>query len=183
MSYRDDEDFEDRPSRRRRRRDDGDYTEQPHRGTMVMLLGIGGIVLPIAFGCAPVGIIISIMAWIWGKKDLALMDNGEMDPDGRSSTQAGMICGIIGTIINGLYMVVILVYIIILAGFLAVAANAPPPPQQAAPPMQAPAFPEPANDPPLMPKKQPEIKPVVPPKTKKDPSIEDKKKSFVDESK
>lgn len=75
------------PSRRRRR-----GRLEPHRGTMVLILGILGIVLvPIIFGP---------MAWSMGSSDLAKMDAGTMDPEGRQVTNAGRICGIIGTIMG-----------------------------------------------------------------------------------
>ena len=64
---------------------------QPHRGALVLVLGILGIV----FGCAPV----AIVAWVMGRGDLAKIDAGVMDPAGRGTTQAGMILGIVGTIL------------------------------------------------------------------------------------
>jgi len=66
---------------------------KPHRGTLVLVFGILSLVL-----CAPLG----IAAWIMGNGDLKQMDAGTMDPTGRSVTNAGRICGIIGTILLGL---------------------------------------------------------------------------------
>ena len=63
---------------------------KPHRGTLILVLGILGLVI-----CAPLG----IAAWIMGSGDLKQMDAGTMDPSGRGNTQAGKICGIIGTIL------------------------------------------------------------------------------------
>jgi uncharacterized membrane protein len=63
---------------------------KPHRGTLVLVLGILGLVI-----CAP----LAIAAWIMGAGDLKEMDAGTMDPSGRGITQAGKICGIIGTIL------------------------------------------------------------------------------------
>jgi hypothetical protein len=63
---------------------------KPHRGTLILVLGILGLVI-----CAP----LSIAAWIMGSGDLKEMDAGTMDPSGRGNTQAGKICGIIGTIL------------------------------------------------------------------------------------
>ncbi|MBM3831424.1 MAG: DUF4190 domain-containing protein [Verrucomicrobia bacterium] len=62
---------------------------RPHRGTLILVLGILGL-----FVCAPLG----IAAWIMGNGDLKQMDGGIMDPSGRSSTNAGRICGIITTV-------------------------------------------------------------------------------------
>jgi hypothetical protein len=63
---------------------------KPHRGTLVLVLGILGLVV-----CGPLG----IAAWVMGSGDLKQMDAGTMDPSGRSTTNAGKICGMIATIL------------------------------------------------------------------------------------
>jgi len=63
---------------------------KPHRGTLILVLGILGLIV-----CGPLG----IAAWVMGSGDLKQMDAGAMDPSGRGNTQAGKICGIIGTIL------------------------------------------------------------------------------------
>jgi hypothetical protein len=63
---------------------------KPHRGTLILVLGILSLVI-----CAPLG----IPAWIMGNNDLREIDAGRMDPTGRSTTNAGRICGMIGTIL------------------------------------------------------------------------------------
>jgi len=63
---------------------------KPHRATTVLVLGILGLVI-----CAPLG----IAAWIMGNTDLKEMDAGQMDPSGRSTTNAGRICGMIATVL------------------------------------------------------------------------------------
>ncbi len=63
---------------------------KPHRGTLILILGILGLVV-----CAPCG----IAAWVMGNTDLREMEAGFMDPSGRSNTKAGQICGIIATIL------------------------------------------------------------------------------------
>lgn len=63
---------------------------KPHRGVMVLVLGILGIV--VCFICG-------IIAWVMGKSDLQEMDAGIMDPSGRGLTQAGKICGMISVIL------------------------------------------------------------------------------------
>jgi hypothetical protein len=70
---------------------------KPHRATTILVLGILSLVL-----CAPLGIV----AWIMGNADLREMDAGMMDPSGRSTTNAGRICGIIGTVLLGIGIVV-----------------------------------------------------------------------------
>ncbi len=66
-------------------------TLKPHRGGMVLTLGIVGI------ACC---LICGIIAWVMGKNDLREMDAGAMDPAGRGMTQAGKICGMIGVILQ-----------------------------------------------------------------------------------
>lgn len=63
---------------------------KPHRATLILVLGILGLVL-----CAPLGLV----AWLMGNGDLKEMDAGAMDPSGRSTTNAGRICGMIATIL------------------------------------------------------------------------------------
>ena len=71
---------------------------KPHRGTLILILGILGI-----FCC---GIFTAIPAIIMGSGDLKAMDAGTMDPAGRGNTNAGKICGIIGCVLFVLGIVV-----------------------------------------------------------------------------
>jgi predicted Zn finger-like uncharacterized protein len=70
---------------RRRRRD-----ARPHRGALILVLGILSIVTCQIFG--PI-------AWFLGHNDLAEMRSGRMDREGQELTNAGRICGIIGTVL------------------------------------------------------------------------------------
>ena len=63
---------------------------KPHRGTLILVLGILSLIV-----CGFLG----IPAWIMGTSDLKEIDSGTMDPSGRSATNAGRICGMIGTIL------------------------------------------------------------------------------------
>jgi hypothetical protein len=92
-SSRDDFDDEDTPARRRR--DDYDDAPvrrgvEPHRGTVVLVLGILGLC------CGICGII----AFILGLIDLGKMNKGQMDPSGKGMTTAGLVIGIIGFVLN-----------------------------------------------------------------------------------
>jgi hypothetical protein len=71
---------------------------KPHRGTLILILGILGLV------CC--GIFTAIPAWIMGSADLKEMDAGTMDPEGRGITNAGKICGMIGCILTIVVIVV-----------------------------------------------------------------------------
>ncbi len=59
---------------------------RPHRGVVILVLGILGLV------CC---FILGIIAWVMGSGDLREMDAGRMDPSGRGLTLAGKICGIV----------------------------------------------------------------------------------------
>lgn len=75
---------------------------KPHRATLILVLGILGIVM-----CQPLG----IAAWIMGNNDLKEMDAGTMDPGGRSNTNAGKICGIIATVLMALSLIVGILFV------------------------------------------------------------------------
>ena len=76
---------------------------QPHRGALILVLGILGIVA--CQLCAP-------FAWLMGKKDLQEMAAGRMDPEGKGLTQAGMYLGLIGTIMIVLGIVMVIVWLL-----------------------------------------------------------------------
>ncbi len=68
----------------------GQQPLNPHRGGVVLALGILGLV--VCFICG-------IIAWIMGNNDLKEMAAGTMDLSGQALTQAGRICGMVGVII------------------------------------------------------------------------------------
>ena len=85
---------------------------KPHRGTLILVLGILGIVM-----C---GIFTGIPAWIMGSNDLKEMDAGTMDPAGRGQTQAGKICGMISC---ALMVISIVIGAIVIMGALGAASQ------------------------------------------------------------
>jgi len=64
---------------------------KPHRGVLILILGI----LSIVVSCC--GLILGPIAWIMGATDLREIRGGRMDREGEGLTSAGRICGIIGT--------------------------------------------------------------------------------------
>lgn len=98
----------------RRNDDDDDYRpwEQPgpgvrrdcapHRGGGVLAMGIISLVSPMLGITAPLGLILGLIGWVMGSRDLKKMEAKVMDPQGKGMTQAGWICSIIGTILSGL---------------------------------------------------------------------------------
>ena len=78
---------------------------EPHRGTLILVLGILSLVL-----C---GFFTGIPAWIMGKGDLAKIQAGHMDPEGVGPTKAGMICGMICCIISAVLIGLIILLMIL----------------------------------------------------------------------
>jgi len=86
-------------------------SHQPHRGSLIIVLGIIALVV-----CAPVG----IAAWIMGNNDLREIRAGRMDPEGEGLTNAGRILGIVATVL----MLIPLVIIALAFAFMAIAGGA-----------------------------------------------------------
>ena len=81
----------------------------PHRGVLILVLGIIGIVC--CFICG-------IIAWVMGNNDLREIDAGRMDPSGRGLTQAGKICGMVGVILGIIAIVINLIAFLAGGGLL-----------------------------------------------------------------
>lgn len=61
---------------------------KPHRGAIILALGILGVGVCQLFGIA---------AWVMGNNDLREMERGYMDPTGRDLTNTGRILGMVAT--------------------------------------------------------------------------------------
>lgn len=72
---------------------------RPHRGAVILVFGILGLVVCQLFGIA---------AWSMGTTDLQEMAMGRMDPSGQDMTKAGRICGMVATGIL-IFQVVVLI--------------------------------------------------------------------------
>lgn len=81
---------------------------KPHRGPIILTLGIISLVFSTACG-----FILGIIAWVMGNADLREMDAGRMDPTGRGLTQAGKICGMISVILGLIGLAIGLLWIIL----------------------------------------------------------------------
>lgn len=88
----------------------GNKSLEPHRGTMILIFGIIGIIV-----CG----IFAVLAWVFGNQDLKKMDSGIMDNSGRDTTNIGRILGIVGVC---LWAAGIIIWIIMLVGFAGAAA-------------------------------------------------------------
>ena len=87
---------------------------QPHRGTMILVFGILGLIV-----CFPFGVV----AWVMGNTDLKAMDAGTMDPEGRGTTQAGKIIGMIATILTVLSLIIGILFFAVALILAAVASS------------------------------------------------------------
>jgi predicted Zn finger-like uncharacterized protein len=88
---------------RRQRRD-----LSPHRGGTILTLGI------LSLACIP--IIFGPIAWVMGNNDMQEIRAGRMDPEGEGLTNAGRICGIIGTILGVIHLCCIGVQLLAVIG-------------------------------------------------------------------
>jgi hypothetical protein len=70
----------------------------PHRGGLILTLGVIG--LGAGLLCGPLGVPFAIAAWVMGQADLPKMDAHILDPRGRRQTNAGRVCGIVGTFLG-----------------------------------------------------------------------------------
>ncbi len=70
---------------------------KPHRGTLILVLGILSLLLCQLLGIAPL---------IMGNADLKEMDAGSMDPEGRQLTQVGRILGIVALVLMGVGLII-----------------------------------------------------------------------------
>jgi nitrite reductase/ring-hydroxylating ferredoxin subunit len=72
---------------------------EPHRGGLILTLAIVGLII-----CGPM----ALAAWIMATSDLQKMRHGSMDKSGYGLTQAGMVIGIIGTILWILWLFILI---------------------------------------------------------------------------
>ena len=83
---------------------------EPGRGTLILTMGVLSIVLP------AVGWVLGIIAIVMGRTDQKKIRAGLMDRSASDLTQAGWICGIIGTCLHaisclgcGLYITMVVI--------------------------------------------------------------------------
>jgi hypothetical protein len=116
---------------------------EPHRGQTVITMGVisvvcGGISM---VGCPFLGVFglgLGIPTWVMGHKDLKKMHSGIMDSRGEAQTRTGLVCGIVGTILSILGLL-LLAFLIALEVWVFVNLSSAMSTQQAQPSMQTPA--------------------------------------------
>ena len=85
---------------------------EPHRGTAVLIMGVLSL-FTIPFVLGPI-------AWMWANEDLRKMKAGSMDPEGKGSTEAGRICGMMATILSLTALALVVLYFAMLILFCGV---------------------------------------------------------------
>jgi hypothetical protein len=83
---------------------------EPHRGVLILVLGILGLMV-----CGLLG----IFAWMFGKRDLDLMKRGLMDKEGEALTKVGYILGIVATILFLIQIMFVVLYLVFIAAVIA----------------------------------------------------------------
>jgi uncharacterized BrkB/YihY/UPF0761 family membrane protein len=91
------DDYDDSPGRR----------VEPHRGVMILVFGILGLMVCVIFG---------VVAWVMGKGDLEKMKRGEMDREGEAMTRVGYILGIVSTVLVLVVFVIWLLVVVLAIG-------------------------------------------------------------------
>jgi hypothetical protein len=81
---------------------------------MILVFGILSLVVCQLFGP---------FAWIMGNNDLAAIRAGRMDPEGEGMTQAGKICGIIGTVFLVISILIVCLYFVFFMVIIGAAAS------------------------------------------------------------
>ncbi|HEY1860514.1 MAG TPA: DUF4190 domain-containing protein [Gemmataceae bacterium] len=135
---------------------------EPHRGQTVITMGVisvvcGGISM---MGCpllSVFGLGLGIPTWVMGHRDLKKMQAGVMDPRGEAQTRSGWVCGIVGTILSILGLLV-LAFIIILEVFVFVSISSTMSAPATQPGNQTPGAPAPVpvpGEPKMLPDREP----------------------------
>lgn len=78
----------------------------PHRGGLILGLGVAGLVGSTHPALAWAGLPLSLTALVMGRHDLRRMSEQLIDPNGRGATNVGTICATIGTVIGGIWLLV-----------------------------------------------------------------------------
>ncbi len=87
--------------------------------SLVLALGILGLIGGLGSCCCCVFLVLAAcapFAWVLGHKELTAIREGRAPASGEGAARAGMICGIIGSAMLALYLVVVLIYVA-LVGF------------------------------------------------------------------
>jgi len=77
---------------------------KPHRGPVILVFGILGLVV-----CQLLG----VAAWVMANNDLQEMRRGYMDPSGRDLTQTGRILGIVSAVLLSISLLFVILFLLV----------------------------------------------------------------------
>ncbi len=113
--YEDDQEYDDYPSRKHRIRRD----LLPNHGNTILTMGILSIAfVPLGYLCGiflPASPILGVISWIMGASELKAIHKGEKDPEGKGAVQAGLVCGIIGTGLFVLSLIILVAAVVLIS--------------------------------------------------------------------
>lgn len=102
----------------------GSYTQaswyKPHRGGLILGLGVTALLILIVGGCCCcgwLGFLSGLITVIMGATDLSQMNKGLMDPSGKSTTQIGLVLGAISMILYVLMLLLGVAFTGLAGGF------------------------------------------------------------------
>ncbi len=77
---------------------------EPHRGPFLALLGTVSLWCGILAVClaapAVAGVALGVVAWVLAERDLTRMGRGLLDPSGRTLTERGQDCALLGVLLS-----------------------------------------------------------------------------------
>lgn len=96
------------------------YTQELPNATLSMILGIVGLALSLCFGCGLVGFILSIIAFVKGKKAVKEYENNPTIYSEKlyGQAKAGKIIGLIGLILGIIVIGLITAYLVVFGIFV-----------------------------------------------------------------
>jgi hypothetical protein len=90
------------------------YPTSSGNATAALVLGIIGLLGNVGSCCCCLSLFLGLcspVAWYMGHKELQAIAAGLSSPAGAGNAKAGMVCGIIGTIVLALYVIAIVIYV------------------------------------------------------------------------
>ena len=98
MATDDDRRDDDRPAARRRRDDDRPGYEEPHRGVLLLVMGILSIVF--AFCCSPIGLVLGLVGAVLGYLTRAEIGRTGVGKESENLALGGLITGGVGVVLS-----------------------------------------------------------------------------------
>lgn len=90
------------------------YPSASGNSTAALVLGIIGLLGNVGSCCCCLSLFLGLcspVAWYMGHQELQAIAAGRSPVGGAGNAKAGMVCGIIGTILLGLYVLAVVVYV------------------------------------------------------------------------